>query len=279
MATDEKVLLSNTESVCPECLCRISAVMFAVGHDVYMERSCPDHGKFIATIWRGEPSYTPWTRTKIPCYPSAPASEIEKGCPFDCGLCPEHRQQTCTALLEITNRCNLKCPYCFADSGKDHSIDPEMEVIRSWYDSLLASGHPCNIQLSGGEPTVRDDLPRIIAMGRSMGFRFIQLNTNGIRLASDPSYVAKLKEAGLASVFLQFDGTEDEIYRVIRGRNLFETKMQAIHNCEQRELGVILVPTLVPKVNINNIGNIIRFAIEKRRGDKRSSFPAGKLFR
>ena len=111
----------------------------------------------------------------------------------------------------------------------------------------LASGHPCNIQLSGGEPTVRDDLPKIIAMGHSMGFKFIQLNTNGIRLASDLSYVEKLKEAGLASVFLQFDGTKDEIYRAIRGRNLLETKMQAIRNCEQQDLGVILASDPSPK--------------------------------
>jgi len=62
--------------------------------------------------------------------------------------------------------------------------------------------------------------------------------------------------------FLQFDGTKDEIYRAIRGRNLLETKMQAIRNCEQQDLGVILAATLVPRVNINNIGNIIRFALE-----------------
>ena len=262
MGRKDQELLSETESVCPECLSRISAVMFAVGHDVYMEKSCPEHGKFSVIIWRGAPSYTSWTRSKIPCYPSAPATQTERGCPFDCGLCPDHRQQTCTALLEITNHCNLKCAYCFADSGKKSSNDPEIGVITSWYDSLLASGHPCNIQLSGGEPTVRDDLPKIIAMGHSMGFKFIQLNTNGIRLASDLSYVEKLKEAGLASVFLQFDGTNDEIYRAIRGRNLFETKLQAIRNCEQQDLGVILVPTLVPRVNINNIGNIIQFALE-----------------
>ncbi len=262
MGQKDKELLSETESVCPECLSRIPAAKLAVGHDVYLEKACPGHGKFSVIIWRGEPFFSSWTRNKIPCYPSAPSTEIARGCPFDCGLCPEHRQQTCTALLEITNRCNLKCAYCFADSGKDNSSDPEISVIRSWYGSLLASGHPSNIQLSGGEPTVRDDLPEVIAMGRSMGFRFIQLNTNGIRLANEPSYVEELKEAGLASVFLQFDGTNDEIFRAIRGRKLFETKLQAIRNCERQGLGVILVPTLVPRVNINNIGNIIQFALE-----------------
>ena len=138
-------------------------------------------------------------------------------------------------------------------------------MVRSWYEALLASGHPSNIQLSGGEPTLRDDLPEIVALGRAMGFRFIQLNTNGLRLARDPSFVERLKEAGLASVFLQFDGTHDEIYRALRGGPLLEAKLKAIHHCEQQELGVILVPTLVPRINTNDIGTIIRFALENIR--------------
>jgi len=127
---------------------------------------------------------------------------------------------------------------------------------------LSSSGHSCNIQLSGGEPTLRDDLPEVAALGRAMGFRFIQLNTNGLRLARDPAYVERLKEAGLASVFLQFDGVNDAPYTALRGRPLFQAKVQAIRHCRQQDLGVILVPTLVPGVNIDEIGAIIRFAIE-----------------
>ena len=97
-----------------------------------------------------------------------------------------------------------------------------MRVIKSWFEALVASGDPCNIQLSGGEPTLRDDLPEIVAMGRAMGFRFIQLNTNGLRLARDPSFVERLKKAGLASVFLQFDGTDDRIHRALRGGPLLK---------------------------------------------------------
>jgi hypothetical protein len=138
-----------------------------------------------------------------------------------------------------------------------------MKVVRSWYETLLASGHSCNIQISGGEPTLRDDLPEVVEMGRALGFSFIQMNTNGIRLARDPLLAERLKEAGLASVFLQFDGTDDEIYRTLRGKPLFQTKLKAIHNCSQQELGVVLVPTLVPGVNTDNIGDIISFALEK----------------
>jgi 7,8-dihydro-6-hydroxymethylpterin dimethyltransferase len=265
MPSGEGVVLSQTESLCPECLSRIPAFNVAVGQDVYMDKTCPEHGEFRVVIWRGDPSYADWARPKVPVYPSVPGTTIEKRCPFDCGLCPDHRQQTCTALLEITQRCDLRCSYCFADSGNCNYGDPDTSVIRSWYEALVASGHPCNIQLSGGEPTLRDNLPEIVALGRAIGFRFIQLNTNGLRLARDPSFVERLKEAGLASVFLQFDGTDDRIHRALRGGPFLKTKLEAIHNCEQHELGVILVPTLVPGINTNDIGNIIRLALENIR--------------
>jgi hypothetical protein len=127
---------------------------------------------------------------------------------------------------------------------------------------LLATGHPCNVQLSGGEPTLRDDLPAIIALGRELGVEFIQLNTNGLRLAQDPSFAKSLKDAGLSSVFLQFDGISDDVYRNLRGKSLLQIKLEAIRICDVLELGVILVPTLVPGVNVGQIGSIIRFAIE-----------------
>ncbi len=263
MPTDQTVTLANTESVCPICLARIPAIKFATGHDVFMRKTCPDHGEFTVTVWRGKPSFSDWVRAKIPCYPKVPKNVIEKGCPFDCGLCPDHRQQTCTALLEVTRRCNLKCSICFAGSG-DYNADrdPDLGVIERWYESLNASGHTCNIQLSGGEPTVRDDLPQIVALGISMGFKFVQLNTNGIRLANDESYVERLKKAGLSSVFMQFDGTSDKVCNALRGRNLLESKLKAINNCRRWGLGVILVPTLVPGLNTNDVGNIIRLAID-----------------
>jgi len=253
---------SRTESVCPVCLARIPAIKRALGQDLYLNKTCPEHGEFSAILWKGEPSAASWGRPKIPCRPGGEGAATNKGCPFDCGLCPEHRQQTCTAVLEITHSCDLRCPYCFADAGDGNCSDPDLSLIKLWYEALLASGNPCNIQLSGGEPSLRDDLPEIVSMGRDKGFSFIQLNTNGLRLARDPSFVERLKQAGLASVFLQFDGTEDEIYRELRGLPLLRTKLKAIRNCEQHGLGVVLVPTVVPGVNTHNIGEITRFALE-----------------
>jgi uncharacterized radical SAM superfamily Fe-S cluster-containing enzyme len=116
-AVGEEVLLSTTWSVCPECLGTISAERIALGPDVVLRKRCPEHGEFETVIWRGSPSHGSWDRTKIPSHPSSPFTETSEGCPRDCGLCPEHRQHTCTALIEVTGRCDLKCRYCFADGG------------------------------------------------------------------------------------------------------------------------------------------------------------------
>lgn len=259
--SDERIL-AKTESVCPECLRRIPAQRVRRGDDVYLVKRCADHGTFESILWRGEPAYATWVRPKTPTAPDVPFTQVDRGCPFDCGLCPDHRQQTCTALLEVTQRCDLRCAFCFASSGSgDGPPDPGLDVIESWYRGLLRAGGPYNVQLSGGEPTMRDDLPEIVALGRELGFGFIQVNTNGLRFARDPGYMAALKGAGLASVFLQFDGTEDAIHERLRGRPLMAGKEAAIAACAEHGLGVILVPTLVPGVNLHNIGEIVRFGL------------------
>ena len=262
MEAEKTVLISHTESVCPECLARVPAVLLDRGGSVSLQKVCTVHGEFQTPVWRGDPAYATWSRPKVPLAPLQPAAKAGKGCPFDCGICRDHRQQTCIALLEVTSRCNLMCSFCFADAGHADEDDPGLSEIRKWYECLLTNGYTCNVQLSGGEPTLRDDLPEIVALGRSMGFSFIQVNTNGMRLAADLAYVRKLRDAGMSSVFLQFDGTEDEIYRSLRGNSLFDCKVKAIDNCRQTELGVILVPTLVAGVNLHNVGEIIAFAMK-----------------
>jgi uncharacterized radical SAM superfamily Fe-S cluster-containing enzyme len=129
-------------------------------------------------------------------------------------------------------------------------------------ERAMAAVGPSNLQLSGGEPTLRDDLPEIVEVARRIGYSFIQINTNGLRLASDKEYLRRLQAAGLSSVFLQFDGVDDEIYRSLRGRALLDQKLGAVKNCGETGLGVVLVPTLVRGVNTGSVGAIVRQALQ-----------------
>ncbi|MET0016050.1 radical SAM (seleno)protein TrsS [Oscillibacter sp.] len=261
----ENRIITRTESLCPICLRKVEAFIVTDGAGCYLKKSCPEHGAFSALIWRGSIPIENWMRHREGAHLEKTVTRIQKGCPYDCGLCEEHRQHTCTALIEVTQRCNLHCKFCFADSGASEGADLSLEQIKTMYEAILSVSGTCNIQLSGGEPTVRDDLPGIVKLGKELGFPFIQVNTNGIRLAQEEEFVRALKVAGLDSVFLQFDGTKDDIYRKLRGRELLTLKEKAIANCEKYHMGVVLVPTLVPGVNVDNIGAIIRFALDHIR--------------
>lgn len=260
-----KKIVATTQSLCPICLKKINAIVWTKNNETYdetyMEKSCSEHGRFKALLWRGSIPMNKWVRNKIPTIIKNPKTPVNQGCPFDCGLCADHRQHTCTALIEVTQRCNLACSFCFADAHGKVEDDLSLETIQAMYQSILDTSGNCNIQLSGGEPTLRDDLPQIIKLGHDLGFSFIQINTNGIRLAEDEAFVKQLKEAGLNSVFLQFDGTTDDIFEKLRGKPLLATKIKALENCQKYQLGVVLVPTLVADVNDQDLGNIIDFAV------------------
>jgi 7,8-dihydro-6-hydroxymethylpterin dimethyltransferase len=260
---DDFLHRTQTESLCPVCLERLPAQRVPVDDEVRLVKSCPRHGTFETVIWRGNPSFDQWKRSKIPgptpLFINGNKND-KKGCPFDCGLCPDHRQRSCTVIIEVTQRCDLACPVCYADAPAT-TPDPSPIVIAELFKRAAQTGPGSNIQLSGGEPTVRDDLPALVGLGRDLGFGFIQVNTNGLRLGRDRAYVKALKQAGLASVFLQFDGIEDDIYRRLRGRDLMEAKRAAIEACAEQGIGVVLVPTLVPGVNMHQIGAILEAAL------------------
>lgn len=260
---ERRLKLADTESVCPVCLTTIPAERWAIGDEVHLVKTCPEHGRFSVPVWRGLASYSRWGAGRhAHSRPPVTATAVERGCPHDCGLCPDHRQQSCCVLLEVTSRCDLACPVCFASAGR-HGTDAPLDEIGRWLDVLAAAGGRVHVQLSGGEPTVRDDLPDIVRLVRRRGFDFVQLNTNGVRLALEPDYVAALAEAGLDCVFLQFDGVDDEVHRRLRGARLARLKDLAITRCGAAGLGVVLVPTIVPGVNDRQIGAIVDHAIER----------------
>ncbi len=250
--------IRNTFSVCPVCLKRLPAEILKRKQEYYLDKTCRDHGSFSTVIWRGDnPSLEHWGNY----VPPAEEEDEQPDCPNECGLCQDHLQKTCCAVVEVTGRCNLSCPFCFAQSGGE-SVDPTMEQLSENFRQLAGSGSTF-IQLSGGEPTVRDDLPEIVAAARAAGCEHIQLNSNGIRLGEDRAYTRALAEAGLSFVFMQFDGTEDAIYEKLRGRPLLAEKLAAIKACSEVLLGVTLVPAIVPGINDQNIGEILNFGLSK----------------
>lgn len=258
---------SETQSVCPECLTRVNARRIMRKNTVFLEKECPVHGRFSSRIWQGEPAFETWIKPKIPIENRFKMTAEKNGCPFDCGLCPAHRQQTCTAVLEVTGRCNFDCTFCFASSGSGRrTADPSFQEIEVLLKSVYRVSPGCNLQISGGEATLRKDLPDIIRAAENTGFEFIQLNTNGFLAVGNPSFALNLKQAGLSSVFLQFDGVSDHVYSALRGRALADEKQQAVNNFADAGIGVILVPTLVPGVNLGQIGPILEFALSHAPG-------------
>jgi uncharacterized radical SAM superfamily Fe-S cluster-containing enzyme len=256
--------LRETESLCPKCLHRIPAWIVPRDGKVYLEKSCPQHGFFQVIVWGDSvESYLQWAeyggewKGEIK---GQTLTDIKLGCPFDCGICPQHQQGTASAAIMTTNRCNLHCPICFTDDGDAPLYEPDYINIERMLRTVFNTSGNIPVEFCGGEPTVRDDLPDLVFLAVEMGFDHIQINTNGVRIARDPGYLERLKSAGATTIYLQFDGVDDQVYRETRGVDLFAHKCEALQNCSQAKIGVVLVPTVVRGVNFHQIGQIIHFA-------------------
>lgn len=258
-------IIKKTKSLCPECLQVLDAEIYEEDGAVYIGKTCPHHGRFEDVYWSDYSLFKKVERYE--CIGEGlknPRTQIVKGCPYDCGLCPAHKSHTVLSIIDVTNRCNLKCPICFANAAAaGYLYEPTQDEIRSMLKNLRENQPvaPNSIQFSGGEPTVREDLPELVAMAKELGFHHIEVNTNGIRIAKDKDYLKRLIDAGLSTLYLQFDGMKPEPYIAARGLDLFEIKLKVIENCRSSGLdSVVLVPTVVKGMNDDQIGAIIRFA-------------------
>jgi len=265
----------ETLSICPECMILdgraevIEATVFERDGAVVMRKNCAVHGEFEEVIWSEADLYrkamTRWYETVGIFNPRA---EKEKGCPLDCGLCREHGSHTALALIDVTSRCDLSCPICFAGSEVSGDIyEPTpgqvLAMMRRFRDNLPV---PCpGIQFTGGEPTLNENLEDYIRWAKELGFNHVMVATNGIKFAEDSGYVRNLVKAGLNTVYLQFDGVRPETYIKARGRNILPDKLRALDSCREAGLdGVILVPTVANGLNDDQLGDIVRFALDNR---------------
>ncbi|HIE31408.1 MAG TPA: radical SAM protein, partial [Methanosarcinales archaeon] len=257
----------QTKSLCPECKKVIDTTVYEKNGQVLLDKTCAEHGTFRDVYWSDAALYSRFAGfwhdgTGV----DNPMTERDKGCPYDCGLCPEHKTTTVLSLIDVTNRCNMRCPVCFANAAAaGYVYEPSVEQIREMMQLLIREKPVRNwaIQFSGGEPTVRDDLPVLVRMAHNLDFVQIQIATNGVRLARSVEYCRELVEAGLHTVYLQFDGITPEPYLHIRGFNALPTKQRVIENCREAGIkSITLVPTLIRGVNDDQIGGMIRFASE-----------------
>lgn len=256
-------ILYYTKSVCPVCLKTVYAAIDEESDGVYMNKSCSEHGNFHTLIWGdNENKYYQWLSyggvdvEKLPRTVEEVDSIIGKHT-FECEAC----EQPSTAALMTTNRCNSNCPVCFTRDGKEPLYEPSLdeckELIRQYKNK---AGAGALLELCGGEPTVREDLGDISGFASANGFDYIQLNTNGIKLAESRLYCKKLKDSAITTVYLGFDGVTEKPYIKKYGRKLLDIKKSAVENCKKAGLAVVLVTCIIPHENDNELGDIIAFA-------------------
>jgi len=269
-ATLKTGLPKSTESLCPECGKVIPATIREKGGKAVMEKSCAQHGHFEDTIWSDARMYLSVERYAVDGIgiDNPYVTKEAPVCPADCGLCRIHLTHTVLANLDLTNRCNLTCPVCFANANASgYVFEPTFDEVHRMMAVLRAERPvPCSaIQFAGGEPTIHPDFLKIVADARALGFSQIQVATNGIKLADSLEFTQGMRDAGVHTVYLQFDGMGDDIYRKTRGYDMVDMKLRAVQNIQAtrgRRMTVCLVPTVVNGVNDHDLGNIVRYAVD-----------------
>jgi 7,8-dihydro-6-hydroxymethylpterin dimethyltransferase len=261
------IFWGQTTSLCETCLALVPTKIQIRENQVWYEKRCERHGTHSTLIstdaayWRLCKDYIkPGDR------PLAFQSHTEFGCPYDCGLCPDHEQHSCLALIEINEHCNLTCPVCFADSSPARGRHLPLPVIERMLDALVASeGEPDLVQLSGGEPTLHPDFFAVLDAVRARPVRHVMINTNGLRLSQESDFVARLAEdkRGL-EIYLQFDSLERDALMELRGADLRRVRQQALENLERHNVSTTLVVTVKGGVNDSEIGAIVRHALTWR---------------
>lgn len=257
--------LEQTESLCPVCHKLIPARIVTDQREVFLDKECKEHGHFVGSVWTDYELYSHSYRFQE--FFAANESQSAEVHPselvvyenLEIGL----QQRTCLALLEVTDRCNLGCPVCIANSANAQG-DLPLSQIESTLESLIEkSGNGIPIQISGGEPTLREDLPQIVSLTKKLRFKFIEVNTNGIEIGRRPDLAWLLADSGLDGIYLQFDGLNGSVHEALRGKDLLRLKQKAIEHCQDVGMSVTLASTIVKGVNEDQIWPIIEYGVSK----------------
>jgi hypothetical protein len=254
-------------SICSTCLRRIEAKIVFEDGAVFMLKRCPHHGAERVMIADDIDYYRRCREVfiKPPEMPNHFNTPVKWGCPYDCGLCPDHEQHSCLTLVEVNDFCNLRCPICYASSGPERKFHRDLATIERMLDAVVRNErHPDVVQISGGEPTLHPDFFRILDLARARPIRHLMVNTNGTRIASDPEFAQRLAEymPGF-ELYLQFDSLEEAPLRQLRGVDLRSVRQAAIARLNELGISTSLVVTLQRGVNDGEIGRILDYAVQQ----------------
>ena len=252
-------------SICSVCLRRVEASILIKDENVLMDKWCPEHGRERVLI-ADDANYYRMARERFIKAPELPQrfnTQRHWGCPYDCGLCPQHMQHSCLTLIEVTDHCNLRCPICYADSGPHRPGFRDLATIEKMLDAVVANeGEPDVVQISGGEPTIHPQFFEILDAAKRRPIRHLMVNTNGLRIAKDREFVQRLATYMPAfELYLQFDSLRDEATLELRGAKLRDIRLRALENLNHYDISTTLVVTVKKGLNDHELGEIIEFAL------------------
>lgn len=252
---------SATQSICPKCRKTVQAkILFREGQ-VLLQKRCLEHGEFEGLL---SSNIDYWvkslTYTKPGTLPHKFSTVVERGCPDDCGLCPDHEQHTCSPIIEISNKCDLKCPVCIV--WNENSYNMSLDEFKRVIDGLIEKEGSLELALlSGGEPTLHPEFFELCSYARSQSaIKRLLISSHGIRMARDREFAQQFKEMGLY-LSLQFDSLTPANYLSLRGASLYDLKMKCLETCEALNIPTILVPTVAKGFNDHELGSIVDLAM------------------
>ncbi|WP_221032175.1 radical SAM protein [Actomonas aquatica] len=255
-----------TNSLCSHCLGKVEAKIIFEGDRVMMHKHCPEHGAERVLISTDVEYYRRCRTTLKPGQmPDVFNTPTRWGCPYDCGLCPDHEQHSCLSLVEVTDACNLQCPICYAESSPHRVTHRSLEHIERMLDAVVRNeAEPDIVQISGGEPTVHPEFFAILDAAKRRPIKHLMLNTNGVRIAREPDFAARLADYQPGfEIYLQFDSLRPDPIKALRGADLLDVRRRALDRLNELNLSTTLVVTLKRGLNDDEMGDIVDFALQQ----------------
>ena len=254
-------------SICSTCLRRVDAKIVLQDGAVWMLKRCPHHGPERVLV-ADDIDYYRRSREvfiKTPEQVARYNTPVKWGCPYDCGICPDHEQHGCNLLIEVTDTCNLRCPTCYAMSGPERATHRSLAQIEGMLDRACANEiEPDIVQISGGEPTMHPEFWAIMDLARQRPIKHLMLNTNGIRIAEEEGFAERLASyKPRFEIYLQFDSFERRALMTLRAADMRRVHERALERLNEHAIDTTLVMTVRRGLNDHEIGHVVEYALEQ----------------